>query len=204
MDDPDFLTRAKAGDHSVLGRLLNEFQNLLRARARESFDVRLRGRISESDLVQMTLMTAAEGFPAFRGQSEAELVAWLKAILAQHMAATARWHLQTQKHAVGKEVAFLDLPTASQSGGSGSGSAFAPAANVPTPSRYLMQEELRERIGAAIAELPWEQQEAVRLKFIDEWTLPEIAEFLGKTERAVAGLVARGMKRLKDVLREWE
>ena len=50
MDDPDFLTRAKAGDHSVLGRLLNEFQNLLRARARESFDVRLRGRISESDL----------------------------------------------------------------------------------------------------------------------------------------------------------
>lgn len=31
-----------------------------------------------------------------------------------------------------------------------------------------MQEELRQRISAAIAELPWEQQEAVRLKFIDE------------------------------------
>jgi len=204
VDDPDFLTRAKAGDHSVLGRLLNEFQNLLRARARESFDVRLRGRISESDLVQMTLMTAAEGFPAFRGQSEAELVAWLKAILAQHMAATARWHLRTQKRSAGKEVTFEGVAAGSQSATEGGTSAFAPAANGLTPSRYLMQEELRERIGAAIAELPWEQQEAVRLKFIDEWTLPEIAEFLGKTERAVAGLVARGMKRLKDVLRDVE
>lgn len=104
--EPDFVTRAKAGDRSVLGRMLNEFHDLLRARARESFDVRLRGRISESDLVQMTLMTAAEGFPAFRGQSEGELVAWLKAILAQHMAATARWHIRTQKHAAGKEVTF--------------------------------------------------------------------------------------------------
>lgn len=75
MDAPDFLTRAKAGDHSVLGQLLNQFHDLLRARARESFDGRLRGRIGESDLVQMTLMTAAEGFPAFRGQSEGELVA---------------------------------------------------------------------------------------------------------------------------------
>ena len=145
----------------------------------------------------MTLMTAAEGFPAFRGQSEAELVAWLKAILAQHMAATARWHLRTQKRAAGKEVTFEGLPTGSQS-------AFGPAAAGPPPSRYLMQAELRERISAAIAELPWEQQESVRLKFIDEWTLPEIAEFLGKTERAVAGLLARGMRRLKDVLRDLE
>lgn len=44
----------------------------------------------------------------------------------------------------------------------------------------------------------------MRLKFIDEWTLPEIAEFLGKTERAVAGLLARGMRRLKDVLKDEE
>ena len=49
--DPDFLTRAKAGDHSALGRLLNQFHDLLRARATESFDQRLRGRIGESDLV---------------------------------------------------------------------------------------------------------------------------------------------------------
>ena len=67
-----------------------------------------------------------------------------------------------------------------------------------------MQQELRERIRDAIAELPWEQQEAVRLKFIDEWPLTEIADFLGKTERAVAGLVARGMKRLKDRLKDAE
>ena len=204
MGDPDFLTRAKAGDHSALGRLLNQFHDLLRARATESFDLRLRGRIGESDLVQMTLMTAADGFPAFRGETEAELVGWLKAILAQHMAATARWHLRTQKRAAGKDVTFQGLATADASASSGGESAVGPAASGPTPSRFLMQQELRDRIRDAIAELPWEQQEAVRLKFIDEWPLAEIADFLGKTERAVAGLVARGMKRLKDVLKDVE
>ncbi len=203
LGNPDFLTEAKAGDDSALGGLLNQFSDLLRARARESFDPRLRGRIGESDLVQMTLMTAADGFPAFRGETEAELIGWLKAILAQHMAATARWHLRTQKRAAGNEVLFQGLPTANSSNGFGGESALGPASG-PTPSRFVMQQELRDRIRSAIAELPWEQQEAVRLKFIDEWPLAEIAEFLGKTERAVAGLVARGMKRLKDRLKDVE
>lgn len=204
LGNPDFLTEAKAGDDSALGGLLNQFADLLRARARESFDPRLRGRIGESDLVQMTLMTAADGFPAFRGETEAELIGWLKAILAQHMAATARWHLRTQKRAAGNEVLFQGLPTANSSNGFGGESLLGPAASGQTPSRFVMQQELRDRIRSAIAELPWEQQEAVRLKFIDEWPLAEIAEFLGKTERAVAGLVARGMKRLKDRLKDVE
>ncbi len=55
MDNPDFLMRAKTGDQSALGRLLNRFHDLLRKRASESFDQRLRGRIGESDLVLMTL-----------------------------------------------------------------------------------------------------------------------------------------------------
>ena len=152
----------------------------------------------------MTLITAADEFRSFRGGSEAELVGWLKAILAQHMAATARWHLRTQKRAAGNEVQFQGLPTANSSSGFGGDSLLGPAASGPTPSRFVMQQELRERIRGAIAELPWEQQEAVRLKFIDEWSLVEIADFLGKTERAVAGLVARGMKRLKDRLKDVE
>lgn len=72
------------------------------------------------------------------------------------MAAAARWHLRTQKRAVGKEVTFegFSSDTVSQSGTFGSAPAIGPAASGPTPSRYLMQAELRERISAAIAELP--------------------------------------------------
>ena len=120
------------------------------------------------------------------------------------MAATARWHLQTKKRAAGREIGSKALSTSDSTAGTGGVSLFEPSASGPTPSRFVMQQELRERIRGAIADLPWEQQEAVRLKFIDEWPLAEIAEFLGKTERAVAGLVARGMKRLKDRLKDAE
>ncbi len=53
---------------------------------------------------------------------------------------------------------------------------------------------------AAIADLPFEQREAVRLRFLDEWTTTQIAQFLDTTERAVAGLLRRGIARLRDQL----
>ena len=64
----------------------------------------------------------------------------------------------------------------------------------------MQLKELRAQIDVALADLPEDQQRAVRLKFLDEWTSQEIAEVMGKTERAVAGLLRRGMSQLKDVL----
>ena len=193
----ELLLRAKAGDRSALGRMLESFRPLLRATARESLDHRIQARVDESDLAQVTMWTAAEAFPAFRGETEAELVAWLQAILAQHVAATARQHLQAQKRGAGRDV-HLGSVQADNS----NAAAFDPAMSGPTPSRRIQQQEIREHVDAALAQLPWDQQQAVRLRFLDEWSTSQIAEFLGKTERAVAGLLWRGMTRLKDVLQE--
>ncbi len=41
----------------------------------------MQARVDESDLAQLTLWTAMEGFPPSRGGTEAELVALLQAIL---------------------------------------------------------------------------------------------------------------------------
>ena len=108
----------------------------------------------------------------------------------------ARFHLHADKRSVGRE----SLPPA----GDDSQGDWQPAASGPTPSRMVMRGEVRTRLEQAIQDLPWEQREAVRLRFLDDWSTEQIAEFLGKTDRAVAGLLRRGLSRLKDVLRDLE
>ncbi len=191
MDHGSLLDRARAGSGSALGKLLEQLRPLIRQQAAQSLDLRWQARADQSDLAQLTLTTAANAFPAFRGETEAELIAWMKAILQQHLAAMARLHLQADKRSVGREAL---LPASDDSRG--------PADSGPTPSRMVMRGEIRAQLEAAIADLPWDQREAVRLRFLDDWSTNQIAQFLEKSERSVAGLIRRGLSRLKDVLQD--
>ena len=191
MDSDSLLESARAGNPSAVGKLLEQFRPLIRHQAAQSLDFRWQARADQSDLAQLTLTTAANAFPAFRGTTEAELIAWLKAILQQHLAAMARLHLQTDKRSVGREAL---LPAGDDSHG--------PADSGPTPSRMVMRGEIRTQLETAIAGLPWDQREVIRLRFLDDWSTNQIAQFLDKTERSVAGLIRRGLSKLKDVLQD--
>lgn len=67
------------------------------------------------------------------------------------------------------------------------------------PLRF--DDELPERDPrtlAALAELPAEQREAVRLRVVEELDYPEIAARLGAGEAAVRQRVSRGLKAMRD------
>ena len=78
--------------HAVgeLPRPLEEYRDYLRLLARLQLDLRLRGMMDPSDIVQQTLLKAHENLKGFRGKTDAELQAWLRAILAQELAKIAR------------------------------------------------------------------------------------------------------------------
>lgn len=193
MESVSLLESARAGSLSALGQLLEQFRPKIRQQAVHLLDDRWQARADQSDLAQLTLTTGAHAFPAFRGTSEEELFAWLKAILQQHLAAMARWHLQTEMRSVGRESL---LPADQESQG--------PADAGPSPSRMVIHGEVRSQLESAIADLPWDQREVIRLRYLDDWSTQQIAQFLEKSERAVAGLLRRGLSRLKHVLRDLE
>jgi RNA polymerase sigma-70 factor (ECF subfamily) len=72
------------------GQPLDRYRGYLLLLARIQLSPRLQGKVDASDVVQQTLLVAHRDRGQFRGQSEAEQIPWLRAILANVLAAAAR------------------------------------------------------------------------------------------------------------------
>src|SRR4051794_17576727 len=99
--DPERLLAAvRAGDRQALGPLLEQYRNYLALLARVQIGRRLRGKVDDSDLIQETFLEAHRNFDRFRGASEAELVSWLRQILAANLANLVRRYYGTKRRDV--------------------------------------------------------------------------------------------------------
>src|SRR6266536_1563522 len=97
---------------TVDGPALERYRAYLRVLARLHLDPQLRGKLDPSDVVQQVLLQAFQGLSQFRGQSEGELAAWLRQILARCLANAAR-DFGRDKRDVGLERSLEAALTAS-------------------------------------------------------------------------------------------
>ena len=83
---PALLDAARRGDLAAAGELLQRYADWLRLLARLQIDRGLQAKLDASDVAQQALLEACRALPQFRGTTEAELIAWLRAILAHVLA----------------------------------------------------------------------------------------------------------------------
>src|SRR5262245_65024573 len=93
----DLLAAARAGSRNALGELLESYRRYLAHVARDQLDPRLLPKGDQSDLVQETFRDAQQAFGQFRGNSEEELLAWLRQILVHRISRFARRYRGTRK-----------------------------------------------------------------------------------------------------------
>ena len=74
------------GDAEAQGEILAGYRRWLEVLARMQMETRFQAKFDASDVVQQTLLEAHRDLPAFRGTTEAELLAWLRKILAHALA----------------------------------------------------------------------------------------------------------------------
>lgn len=79
---------------------------------------------------------------------------------------------------------------------------LATLAGLTTPSQHLARAELLDHLAAAVGALPEDQRTAVLLHHLLELPVSETAAAMGKSVPAVAGLLRRGLERLRQVLIE--
>jgi RNA polymerase sigma-70 factor (ECF subfamily) len=191
----ELLQRARGGDREALGALLDRYRAYLRILAKRKLETTVQARVDVSDVVQQTYLEAHRDFAAFQGEAEAELIGWLRCILEHNAAHTLEHHLFTQKRTMDREKSLDD------SHGGGAPLAGRIPANQTSPSRRAMLGEAAVRLAEAIEMLPEDQREAIRLRHLEGWTLEQLANHFGRSESAVAGLLKRGLRGLRDQFR---
>ncbi|TWU20091.1 ECF RNA polymerase sigma factor SigW [Novipirellula galeiformis] len=170
------------------------YEPYLRMLARVQMRRALQAKIGVSDIVQQTMLQAVQGLDQFRGSGEAEFRGWLRQILARHLCHLDR-DFRRDKRDVRREQSMQQQLAQSSLRLEG-----LLAGQGPTPSQNVAMGENVVRIAIAIEQLPDAQREAVRLHYLEGMKLSEVATEMEKSSGAIAGLLHRGMKALREQL----
>ena len=177
-------------------RPLELYREYLHLLARLQIDPRLRGKLDPSDVVQEALLRAHERWDQFRGTTDAELATWLRQILANQLAEALR-RFTRQKRDVGLEQSL----TAAVEESSARLERWLAGEELAPADRSVRDERLL-RMSEALAALPEDQRAAVEMRYLQGLTVSRIGELMGRTEASVAGLLRRGLDRLREILRD--
>jgi RNA polymerase sigma-70 factor (ECF subfamily) len=168
---------------------LAQYRGYLHVLSRIGLGAGLRRLADASDVVQHTLLRAHERIGQFRGNSEAELLAWLRAILAHHLADLARRAGQVQWANRRSLEAALEQSSARL--------ASWLADEQPSPSAQVQEREQLLHLAEALARLPEDQRTALELHHVDGYSVPEVGRRMSRSAGSVAGLLHRGLKALR-------
>lgn len=185
------LDDALAGNSDSLGELLEHYRAYLTVLAQRYLDQRLKGRLDAADVVQVTFLEAQRDLPSFRGHQIEELLGWLRHILRNNVSSAHQKHIYTQKRSAGREVS--NSPTDSRPAITD----LAPSEQT-SPSQRMMRDEAAVYLANCLEDLPDTQKEALRLRYVEGLSLKQIAETMDKSDMAVAGLLKRGLKALRN------
>lgn len=175
---------------------LERYRVFLRLRARHQLDPRLQGKLDASDVVQETLLRAHRKFSQFRGRSEPQFVAWLRIILKNTLAATAR-RFQVGARNVAREQ-LLETGVEATAARHRAKSSPGPTA----PDEQALRNEQLGRLTAALTALPPDQRRAIELHHLEGRPVAEVADHMHKSRDAVVGLLFRGLRKLRYLLAE--
>lgn len=176
------------------GARLERFRDYLRLLAEMHVDRRLQAKLDASDVVQQTLMEAHRDLDKFRGQSDEELAAWLRQALVNNLANAARDFARAKRdirrersmeESIGQSSCRLEAWLASGDS---------------SPSQRADRNEQLCLLADALAQLPPAQHEVVVLRYLHGWPIADIANHVGRTRPAVAGLLHRALGQLRGKL----
>ena len=180
------------------GVALEQYRPYLLLLARMQLGRQFPGKLDASDVVQQALLEAHRQRHQFHGGSTPQLLAWLRRILAGTLTDALRG-LGRAKRDAGRErslEAALDQSAERLE-------AWV-AADHSSPSEQADRNEQLTRLAAALTTLPEAQRTALVLRYCQGCSVADISQQLGRSPTAVAGLLKRGTRQLRDLLQGTE
>jgi RNA polymerase sigma-70 factor (ECF subfamily) len=174
------------------GASLIRYREYLLLMARVQIDPRLRAKLDPSDVVQETLLKAHQAFDQFRGETEQQLAAWLRTILARTLSNAVRAFGRRQGEGERSLNVTLEDSSVRLEKWLADGQL--------TPAQVAARNEQLLQLARALGQLPDDQRCVLELKHLRGCSVAEICEQTGRSKASVVGLLFRAMKRLRVLL----
>jgi RNA polymerase sigma-70 factor, ECF subfamily len=200
-DQPDahefqpLLDRARQGDLQALGQLLQWYANYLTILATSQLDRRIRRRVSPSDVVQEVLLAAHRDFGDFRGNSQPELLMWIRRILINTLHRSFETHVKAGKRDIRREVS-IDAITQSVDHSAGQLLTLIQDRVAP-PSARMSAEEDALVLANQLGRLRPAYRDVIVYRVVQGLSFDEIGEAMGKSTTAVRMLWLRALDAFK-------
>jgi RNA polymerase sigma-70 factor, ECF subfamily len=176
---------------------LQRYRPWLHIMARLQLGGRFQGKFDASDIVQQTLLVACRDLPNFRGRTEAELLGWLRQILAHVLGHEMRRYRGTKQRDIGREVSLEEslLQSSQRLGGM-----LADAGS--SPSHKAIRREQEVLLAEVLARLPDDYREVIILRNLEGLSHDEVARRMQRGVGAVRMLWARALKQLRRLVEQ--
>ncbi|MBN1417385.1 MAG: sigma-70 family RNA polymerase sigma factor [Planctomycetes bacterium] len=184
-DQTQILVRnAQKGARAAFEELAARHRLRLEALIRSRMGPALREAVEVDDLLQETLLRAFQSIGRFRWQGDGSFFRWLAGIAVRVVLQAARRQRRP-------------APVSSDAG---EGVAAAQA----SPSRTLRRAERFDRLEEALAKLRPEHRDVILLARIENVPLREIARRWNRSPNAIAQLLLRALRSLRDAFGDTE
>jgi RNA polymerase sigma-70 factor (ECF subfamily) len=196
--EPDpLIERIRQRDAQALGTFLESQRKQLLAFIERNLGPALRRKVEPQDVLQETAVSALRFLPETDLQ-ERDPFGWLCQIAEQRIIDAHRKFFGAQKRAADREVAL-------EAGGHGAEGSMAAlidllVVSMTSPSQAFSRDQREFRLVQALATLPQEQQDALRLRYVDGLPTKEIAQRLGKSDGAIRVMLSRSLNQLQQLL----
>lgn len=198
MDDTctPLLERIRRGETAALAEYLEGHRVQLLAYISRTCGPALRSKIEPEDLLQEVTMEALRRIGELAAL-ERDLFGWLCQIAEYRLIDAHRRFFGTQKRAAGLEVGMNAPANDTQT----------PlinmlVASMTSPSQAFSRNQKEIQLHEALASLPPEGREALKLRYVDNLPSKQIAERLGKSDGAVRVLLTRSLSRLQAAMED--
>jgi len=189
----ELISAARSGDEVARDQLLTSLRPRIRQWAVYALSERMSTRIDASDLTQITLLDVHKRLDQFVGTTDGEFIEWLRRTLQRNIVDEVR-RATAMKRDIGRE-----------NHGDGDHETQDPVdllpARYPSPGSQLILLEDRQRLRLSLSELPLDQQNAIRMVYVEHIPVAEAAIKMGRSTGAVAKLIMRGIEALRRKLK---
>jgi len=192
---------AAAGDNAALCELFSIHGERLKRMVRLRLNRRLQGRLDSSDVLQEAYLEAAQKLGDYAANPATSFFLWLRAMTGLKLAEVHRRHFGTQMRDADRDVSIYRgaLPAANSVS-----LAAHLLGTLTSPSQAAMKAEMRVRLQEALDAMDPLDREVIALRHFEQLDSAETAQVLGLSKSGASSRYIRAMKRLKEMLKEFE